>query len=168
MFRGEIYLNSHYFAKIMSQTEVQRIKQFFADHGMKPAYLEHEAVITSQDAAKTRGFELKQGIKAILLTNETDWVIANIPADQNVDFKKVADNRGWSKGKIRMATPDEVMAKTGCEIGAVPPFCHKEAIQILVDKAVYENQYSTFNIGLRTQSVKIKTELLRAVFQAVH
>ena len=75
----------------MGQEEVDRIKDFFSQMQIFPVYLEHEAVITSEDAAKTRGFKLKQGIKAILLTNEKDFVVVNIPADKKVDIKKVAE-----------------------------------------------------------------------------
>lgn len=149
----------------MSQAEMERIKAFFTELNLHPTYLEHEAVITSEDAAKTRGFQLKQGIKALLFTNDNnDWVIVYIPADKKVDQKKVAEILQWPKSKIRMATAEEVMQKTGCEIGAVPPFGHKEQIQILVDIGVYDNEDSAFNIGLRTHSVKIKTELMKKVF----
>ena len=153
----------------MGQEEVNRIKAFFSELDINPVYLEHEAVITSEDAAKTRGFELRQGIKAILFTNDNnEWVVADIPADRKVDAKKVAEQLGWSKSKIRMASPDEVMQKTGCELGAVPPFGHKETMPILVDTGVYDNQENAFNIGLRTHSVKIKTESMKSVFEKLH
>lgn len=149
----------------MGHAEMERIKSFFQELNIHTTYLEHEPVITSEDAAKTRGFQLKQGIKALLFTNDNnEWVIVDVPADKKVDQKKVAAALHWQKSKIRMATPEEVMAKTGCEIGAVPPFGHREQFQILVDVGIYENQESTFNIGLRTNSVKIKTELMKVVF----
>ena len=149
----------------MGLDEVNRIKAFFTQHNIAVTYLHHKAVITSEDAAKTRGFELKQGVKAILFTNDSlGWVIANISADKKVDQKKVAEHMSWSKGKIRMATPEEVLQKTGCEIGAVPPFGHKEQLHILVDKNIYDNKENAFNIGLRTDSVKIKTENMKKVF----
>lgn len=128
------------------------------------SYLEHEAVTTSEDAARTRGFALKQGIKAIVLTNGNDWLVVDVPADKKVNMKAVAEQKGWSNGKTRMATAEEVMEKTGCEIGAVPPFGHKENIPLFVDKGVFENIESTFNIGLRTQSVKLKTVDVKKVF----
>lgn len=150
----------------MSDKEVESIKEFFSNLEINPFYLEHESVITSEDAARTRGFELKEGIKAILFTNEEDkWVIVNIPADKKVDQKKVADRIGWSKSKIRMATSEEVLEKTGCQIGAVPPFGHKEVLQILVDAGVYDNEKNAFNIGLRTHSVKINTDDVRKIFE---
>ena len=148
----------------MGKEEVERIKKEFSSLNLHPTYLKHEEVITSKDAAKTRGFELKQGIKAILFTNGSNWAITNIPADKKVDEKKVADILSWSKSKIRMAKPEEVFEKTGCEIGAVPPFGHKEKIKILVDNEIYNNEISTFNIGLRTDSVKIPTKEMKIIF----
>ncbi|MBI2665376.1 hypothetical protein HYX12_02020 [Candidatus Woesearchaeota archaeon] len=148
----------------MSQVEVEHIKAIFASMGISPMYLEHEAVTTSEDAARTRGFQLNQGIKALLFTDGQHWIIVDVPADKKVDQKKVASDLGWSKSKIRMATPEEVLEKTGCEIGAVPPFGHKENIPLLVDQGIYENQESAFNIGLKTHSVKIDTYLMKRVF----
>ncbi|HLD79135.1 MAG TPA: YbaK/EbsC family protein [Candidatus Nanoarchaeia archaeon] len=174
----------------MGIEEVNRIKNFFEQSHLHPIYREHAAVVTSEEAAKTRGDQLKEGIKALLFTNgEDQWVIVDVPADKKVDQKKVAEVLGWSKGKIRMATAGEVMQKTGCEIGAVPPFghkecerkshscaeiksplyfMHKEQIQIVVDTGVYENEKSAFNIGLRTHSVKIPTAEMKIVFQEIN
>ncbi|VVB80046.1 Proline--tRNA ligase [uncultured archaeon] len=148
----------------MGIEEVERIKQIFSDNQINVEYLVHEPVLTSEDAAKQRGFELKQGVKAILFTNQSDgWAIADVPADRQVNQKIIAEFLSWSKSKIRMATPEEVFEKTGCEIGSVPPFGHKEEIQIFVDEGVFDNQMSAFNIGLRTHSVKVKTEDLKVL-----
>ncbi|MDO8509264.1 MAG: YbaK/EbsC family protein [Nanoarchaeota archaeon] len=153
----------------MGMEEMQRIKETFHFLNLHPVYLEHEPVISSEEAARTRGFELKQGIKTIVLTNgSNDWVIVNIPADQKVDMKKVAFQLNWSKSKIRMATELEVMEKTGCQIGAVPPFGHKSTIPLLVDNGIFNNNFSAFNIGLRTNSVKIPTNEMRIVFKKVN
>lgn len=149
----------------MSVNEVHTIKEIFSRLNLQPTYLEHEAVITSQDAAHTRGFALKQGIKALLFTNGKDsWVIVDVPADKKVNQKKVAEVCGWSKREIRMATQEEVVFITGCEIGSVPPFGHAREIPILVDIGVYENTESVFNVGLRTHSVKVATEDMKIVF----
>lgn len=152
----------------MSQEEVDRIKKLFLDLNLHPIYLEHKEVITSEDAAKTRGFELKQGIKAIVLTNgKGDFAVADVPADKKANVKKIAESCGWSKSSIGMATENEVLEKTGCKIGAVPPFGHKEKLKIFVDKGIYGNEMSTFNIGLRTISVKIPTKEMKVVFEHV-
>lgn len=150
----------------MAIEELERIKEIFSKLNLHPTYLEHEPVITSEDAASTRGFGLRQGIKALLFTDgKGSWVIVDIPADRKVDAKKVASQLKWSKNGIRLSTEKEVLEKTGCEIGAVPPFGHKNKIQILFDRRIYENKESTFNIGLRTNSVKIPTIEMGIVFK---
>ena len=150
----------------MGFEELERIKETFSKLDLHPVYIEHEPVIASKDAARTRGFELKQGIKAIVMTNgNNDWVVVDIPANKKVDMKKVADEIGWPRGKIRMANPEEVMKKTGCEVGAVPPFGHKNKIKTLIDNEIYDNKESAFNIGVRTNSVKIPTNKMKIIFK---
>lgn len=152
----------------MGINELERIKSEFERLSLNPTYLEHEPVITSADAAKTRGFELRQGIKSLLFTDgKNNWAIVDLPADKMADAKKVATAMGWSKGSTRMATAEEVMEVTDCEVGSVPPFGHKTTVPILVDVGVYENTMSAFNIGLRTNSVKIPTEEMRTLFKDI-
>ena len=152
----------------MSSNELNKIKNEFARLSLHPTYLEHEPVITSEEAARIRGFELKQGIKALLFTDQkNNWVIVNVPADRKVDDKKVAVKLGWSKSGIRIATPEKVAEITGCQIGSVPPFGHKVAVSILVDVLVFDNIESVFNIGLRTNSVKILTTEMRTLFREI-
>ena len=125
----------------MGIEEVNRIKKKFETYELHPHYREHEAAITSEEASKHRGDTLKQGIKALLFTDgKSEFVIVNVPADKKVDVKKVAQQKGWSRGATRMATQEEVLEQTGCQIGAVPPFGHKNALPILVDTGIYENQ----------------------------
>ena len=65
----------------MGKEEIEKIKTIFSKLKLNPTYLEHKEVLTSVDAAKTRGFELKQGIKALLFTDEKNWVIVDVPAE---------------------------------------------------------------------------------------
>lgn len=152
----------------MAQEEVERIKRIFEGYNLHPEYLEHEEVVTSIDAAATRGFELRQGIKAIVLTNGlSEFIVVCVAADRKVDLKKVCENVSWSKNKTRMATEEEVEEITGCKIGAVPPFGHKTKLKIFVDEGVFENEFSAFNIGLRSRSVKIKTGEMKTLFENI-
>lgn len=152
----------------MSLQEVQTIKTILARLGLHPSYVEHEPVLTSEDAAKVRSMEVRQGIKSLLFTNgQNDWVIVDLPADQKADARKIAQARGWPRKTLRMAAPEEVIETTGCEIGAVPPFGHRRSLPLLVDRGVYDNTESAFNIGLRTQSLRIPTHEMKAVFDSL-
>ena len=66
-----------------------------------------------------------------------------------------------------MATKEKVEEMTGCEIGSVPPFGHKTLIPILVDRLVFDNKESAFTIGLRTNSVKIRTREMKDLFKEI-
>ncbi len=148
----------------MGIEEVNRIKEIFSNVGVPVEFIEHAPVITSEEASQVHGVKLKQGVKAIVFTNGNEFVVVNVPADKKVDFKIVASLNGWSNSKTRIATPEEVLKITGCEIGSVPPFGHKEKIKMFFDLTVFDNKLNLFNIGLRTHSIKIKTEDLKKVF----
>jgi Ala-tRNA(Pro) deacylase len=150
----------------MSVNELEAIKNKFVELGLHPIYLEHEAVLTSEQAAKARGTQLNQGIKALVVTDgNNQWAVIDLPANRKANTKSAAIALGWSKKEIRMATPEEVLEITGCELGAVPPFGHKKPIKILADKMIFENNENAFNIGLRTNSVKIPTSEIYQVFK---
>ena len=148
----------------MAIEEVNRIREVFSNLGVPVEYIEHEPVITSEEASKVHGIELKQGVKAIVFTNGSEFVVVNVPADKRVDFKIVANANSWSNSKTRIATQEEVLNITGCEIGSVPPFGHKNKLKMFFDKSIFDNKINLFNIGLRTHSAKIKTEDLKKVF----
>ena len=151
----------------MGIEECNRIKEICTKLKLHPEYLEHEAVRTSEEAANIRGMKLEQGIKALLFTNEQEFVIVNIPAHKKVNTKKVAQELDWQKNKMRMATQEEVMTKTGCQIGAVPPFGHKETIPLLIDNEVFTYKDNSYNIGLRTHSLNMKQADTKKIFENI-
>ncbi|MEM3410200.1 MAG: YbaK/EbsC family protein, partial [Nitrososphaerota archaeon] len=66
--------------------------------------------------------------------------------------------------KLKLATPIEVLEKTGCEIGSVHPFGNLYNLQTYLDRSVLENTWVNFNAGLHTVSIHMKTEdLVRLV-----
>lgn len=149
----------------MGKEEVERIKEIFNELRIDVKYIEHEPVLTSQQAASVRGMKLDEGIKAILFTDGNgNYTIVDVPANMKVNQKQVAETLKWKKSDIRMATPEEVIDITGCEIGSVPPFGHKTKIDILVDNGIYEKNKSSFNIGLRTHSADLETKEMKKVF----
>lgn len=120
---------------------------------------EHEAVRTSEEAAKIRGVELKTGVKAMLLkTAEGKFIMVLIEADKRVDLKKIA---GMEKTKkLSIAKPEEVLEETGCEPGGVPPFGYTKnrepnKIKTYLDRNVLGNTEVNFNAGDRRISVSM-------------
>jgi Ala-tRNA(Pro) deacylase len=85
------------------------------------------------------------------------FVLAVLPGDRKLDFRKVADAVG--KRKAGLATPEEAMRETGCMIGAIPPFSFSENIVLVADPALIENHDEVaFNAGRLDRSMVLNAE----------
>ena len=119
--------------------------------------IEHPAEGRSDIVAALRGTQPGQGAKAMLCRSEGVYVLAVLPGDRKVDFKKVAQVAG--KRKATLATPEEAMQQTGCAIGAIPPFSFSERITLAVDPALIENHAEiAFNAGRLDRSMVLDAQ----------
>lgn len=114
---------------------------------------EHEAVRTSEDAAKIRNTPLYEGAKALVLYADEKPVMVVVPGDRKLDMK--AFKSQYHIRDLRMATPAQVEEVTGVTIGAVPPFGHIFGIPAYMDAAFKENSHVSFNAGLHTHSIRM-------------
>lgn len=130
----------------------QIIAMLKGGHILFEAY-EHEAVKTSEEAAKIRNTPLHAGAKALVMFADEKPVMVAIAGDQKVDTKVFKELYGVRD--LRMATPDEVQKVTGVSIGAVPPFGHIFNIPFYMEKGLRENKNIFFNAGLHTKSISL-------------
>lgn len=114
---------------------------------------EHEAVRTSEDAAKIRNTPLYEGAKALVLYADEKPVMVVVPGDRKLDMK--AFKSQYHIRDLRMATPAQVEEVTGVTIGAVPPFGHIFGIPAYMDAAFKKNSHVSFNAGLHTHSIRM-------------
>jgi Ala-tRNA(Pro) deacylase len=119
--------------------------------------IEHPSEGRSDIVAALRGTKPGQGAKAMLCRSEGVYVLAVLPGDRKVDFKKVARVAGGRKSTL--ATPEEAMRETGCAIGAIPPFSFSAHIKLAVDPALIENHGEiAFNAGRLDRSMVLDSE----------
>jgi len=139
------------------------VKELLDGNGIPYEVSEHEPVYTSEQAAKVRGVELKTGVKALLLRKEEgDFVMGLVAADRRIDLKKLAEVVGTKK--LRLASPQEVLQITGCEVGSVHPFGNLHGLPIYLDISILENDMVNFNAGLHTVSIQMKAkDLIKAI-----
>lgn len=112
----------------------------------------HEPTLTSEDAARVRGVEMKTGAKAIVTVSEksgTNYLFV-IPANLKLDAKKARDVVGE-----RVSFAKNVEEVTGCVPGSVPPFGSLFGIQTYVDHRLKENDRINFNAGSLTDSINM-------------
>lgn len=148
----------------MAQVQRDAILSLLQKSGVRFEHLSHEAVFTSEQAAVARGAKLSEGVKAMCLqSNHGNFYLFCLPADRKIDFYKASTLA--NELRLFLARPPEVLRVTGCETGSVSPFSGKLAgLQTFFDKAVLENESVEFNIGLHTDSVRMKSaDLLRLI-----
>ncbi len=131
-----------------------RIAEVLTKAGVTFEPYEHEAVFTSEDAAKIRNTPLSEGAKALLLYADDKPIMVTVPGDRKVDMK--AFKTAYGVKDLRMATPEEVETVTGVRIGAVPPFGHIFSIPLYMDTHLADESFISFNAGLHTKSMRVK------------
>jgi len=147
----------------MGILQLKLIRGLLDRNGIPYEVLEHAPVYTSEEAAKVRGVELKTGVKALILkTEEGNFVMGLVAADRKIDLKKLA-NVVRTK-KLQLASPQEVLKTTGCEVGSVHPFGNLHRLPTYLDISILENDMVNFNAGLHTISIQMRAEdLIKAV-----
>lgn len=122
--------------------------------------LAHPTEGRSDLVAAIRGTAPGQGAKAMLCKSKAEpgpLILAVLPGDQKVDFKKVALAAGVKK--VTLASPVEAMQATGCAIGAIPPFSFSTDIVLVVDPALVESyEEIAFNAGRLDRSMVLNSE----------
>lgn len=99
----------------------------------------------------------------VLQSNHGNFFLFGLPANLRIDFYKAAVMA--NELRLFLARPAEVLRVTGCEVGSVSPFSGAlSGILTFFDKRILENDWVEFNIGLHTDSVRMKSvDLLRLI-----
>src|SRR5690242_10437763 len=101
-------------------------------HNARYRVIDHPSEGRSDQVAAIRGTEPGQGAKAMLcrIKESPDvLILAVLPGDRKVDFRKVAATFGFRKATL--ASPEDAMHETGCAIGAIPPFSFSPRIKLV-------------------------------------
>ncbi len=140
----------------MSKVVFEKVKKLLDENKVEYKLLTHEPVYTSEQAAKMRGKGilegLKRGAKAMIFRCDDKYVQCVVPAHKIVDIKKVKVL--LNAKKVKLASPEEVLQVTDCEIGSVPPFGNVFNLLVYCDKDLAEE--IDFNAGLHDTSITMK------------
>lgn len=142
---------------------VKAIRKLLEEKDITYIYDEHPPVRTSKEAAKTRGTKIEEGAKAIILVGKKSGenFMVVLPAHLRINFSKVREVIGE---KCEMENPEVIFNKFGIEVGGVPPFGNVLGLKTLVDKKLDREGKVSFNCGLKTASIEMKSrDLLQAL-----
>lgn len=136
-----------------NETVYKKIITILKERAINYKIFEHESVLTSEQAARVRGTDIRQGAKALVMIADGQPVMVVVSAAFKVDTKKFKQLFGIKD--LKMATPQEVEKFTGTKIGAVPPFGNIFSLPTYVEETLAQNTKISFNAGLHTKSIEI-------------
>ena len=137
----------------------EKLDELLRESNARYRVIRHCAEGTSEKVAEIRGTLPSQGAKAMLcrIKDKSDFlVLAVLPGDQKVDFKKIAQAVGGKKASF--ASQEEAIEKTGCAIGAIPPFSFSSKIRLVVDpQLLSRHEEIAFNAGRLDTSIVLNS-----------
>lgn len=108
--------------------------------GIPYRWLHHaEPVFTVEAAAAQRGVVLAEMVKSVLLREAGRagrFVMACVPGAARVDPKAVQAVLGEGWRRLHFASADEILAVTGCVMGAVAPIGLPDDVPVIFDEAI--------------------------------
>ncbi len=115
----------------------------------------HQSAYTAQETANTMHDSGKQMAKVVVLNMDGAFVMAVIPGDRLIDFRKVA-RLLRAREVVRLATEEEFSPLfPGCDVGAMPPFGDLFGVPMLVDYLLAERKDIFFKPGNHWQTMRL-------------
>jgi len=147
----------HEFRMPMSDTVFQSIRRMLDEGGIPYRHIHHGPTRTSEDAARARGEDVRNGGKALLV--KIGDVLRLFVLSAALKFDSVAVKRHFGVKRSRFATVDELRELTGLVPGSVPPFGRPVLpFDLFVDESIAANERIAFNAGLLTDSLVMSVE----------
>ncbi|MBI96786.1 hypothetical protein CL656_06545 [bacterium] len=120
----------------------------------------HIPADTSQEVAKIRGTDPRIGAKALIIRSKGEFYLCVLRGTDKLDAKKLRKNSGIKK--FSFITQNELKEIFNLEKGAVPPFGNliPNIKDTFFEKDLVTEKYFAFNIGTKTDSIKIEGQVV--------
>lgn len=136
-------------------TITQKVKNYLDKKHIGYQILQHSLAYTAMETAGSQHVPGKQLIKSVIVKADGKYIMCVLSSNHLINFDKL---KKITKSKEAfLATETEVESLfPDCEVGAEPPFGELFGLEVIVDRAVSENEEIVFNAGTHTDAVKIK------------
>jgi len=133
----------------------KKIINFLEKSKIKYEIIEHKTVYTAHDKAQTLRVPEKMVGKTLVLKMNGKLAIALIPANKNLDIKKI---KNLAKAKKIELVSERLMKNKfkGVKIGAIPPFGILWRAPTFIDRSLTKEKEIILNSGDYNFSLKIK------------
>ncbi|MBI4163114.1 MAG: hypothetical protein HY513_05510 [Candidatus Aenigmarchaeota archaeon] len=143
----------------MMQREFNELQEFLDKHSVKYEVFSHEPVITSEEATAIIGVPVEQGAKAIVVKDSGRFFfLAVLPGNRKINLESLGRQISDARLPLRLACHEEVLQRTGCEIGSVHPFGLLFELETFCDAALLKNKIIYFNPGVHEHTVKMNCD----------
>ncbi len=113
-----------------------------------------------EQAARERGQRPEQIVRSIVFRLAAgEFVMALVAGADQISWPALRQYLGVSR--VTLATPEEVLACTGYQTGAVSPFGLPSPMRILVDEKVFQPEEISIGSGVRNTTVILRSQDLR-------
>ncbi|GAA3918173.1 YbaK/EbsC family protein [Litoribacillus peritrichatus] len=118
---------------------------YLDDQAIHYSTIHHPESSCSADSARSANIPLHQMIKAILLKQGNNYLVALIPADHRLDLRKINQNRQnhWSKANQN----DLNKVFQDCQPGAIPGVPSAYHLSALWDSTIAKNEHVYMESG---------------------
>jgi Ala-tRNA(Pro) deacylase len=134
----------------------ERLLTWLRERGARFRLMEHAPVFTSEEASRVRGTPIEAGAKALVLQADDRVVHVVLPGHRRVDNARLRAVLGTRT--LRFATPEELIALTGCVPGAVPPFGNLFGLPVFLDEELAQREEMAFNAGGNAVSIVMRCD----------
>jgi len=136
-----------------------KLVAYLEKSGVGHKILEHKTVYTAYDAAQTLRKKLDEIAKSLLILVDKDYYLIILPANQNLDFKKLQTFLSKQKGaSVKVVKiPAEKVMETVFKVraGAMGAFGSLHKIPVVVEKKLAETKRAVFSSGSFNHSVEM-------------
>lgn len=126
--------------------------------------IETPTVEAAADAVNVRP---EQIIKSVLFMADGSPVLVVTNGLTRIHRKRLADVLDMSRRRVKMANAEQVLAATGYEVGAVPPFGHLAPLPTLLDQGVLSEEIIYGGGGENNALMRLSSGELQRVLEAI-
>ena len=132
------------------------IKSYLDERGVPFRGTAHPHGVTAAEVAQKAHISGKQFGKTIVLKQRDQYLIAVVPANEQVDLDALRDLVGPG---IELASESEMAPLfPDCEAGAMPPFGGLYGIPVVADACLTKQTTLAFNGGTHTDVIELRWE----------
>lgn len=137
----------------------EKVINYLKKAGVKHEILSHKTVYTAFDAAATMRRKLGEIAKSLLVQADKDYYLVLLPADHNLDFKKlgglIAKQTGRPVKTVKIPG-EKIMEKVlKIKAGALSAFGGFHKLPVIADKGLTKAKKAVFSSGSFNHSVEM-------------